>query len=219
MQISLKAPQAAAIFSLTAVFLFTSVVPSQASEVQTVAETQAESQLLNQRIDAAVADLHTDDPAVVSAAIVQVVEEQQAEEPQTQRSAQSASADTAADASAGSGAQVLSIGKKHLGVPYVFGGFSPSGLDCSGFVAYVYQQMGISLPHQSQEQATVGKAVSMATVQPGDILSWKPGVGPTGHVAIYIGGGQIIHAVPGQGVIVTSVAWVGSAPDAVRRVL
>ena len=79
---------------------------------------------------------------------------------------------------------------RYLGTPYVWGGSSPSGFDCSGFVMFVYAQVGVSLPHSSYAQYGVGVAVSQSDLQPGDLVFFDG----LGHVGIYIGGGQFIHA-------------------------
>ncbi len=93
------------------------------------------------------------------------------------------------------GAAVVAIAKRYLGVPYVAGGSSPSGFDCSGFTSYVYAKLGIELPRTSSGQRHMGKVVSASKALPGDIV-WSPG-----HVAIYLGNGQIIDAPrPGKSV-------------------
>jgi cell wall-associated NlpC family hydrolase len=79
---------------------------------------------------------------------------------------------------------------RYLGVPYVWGGASPSGFDCSGLVAYVYAQVGVSLPHYTGAQYAVGVPVSKDQLEPGDLVFFNG----LGHVGIYIGGGQMIHA-------------------------
>jgi cell wall-associated NlpC family hydrolase len=86
------------------------------------------------------------------------------------------------------GNAVLEIAARYVGVPYVSGGTTPDGFDCSGFTMYVYAQLGISLPHSSSEQRYAGVVVSRADAQPGDLI-WSPG-----HVGIYAGGNMQIDA-------------------------
>lgn len=96
------------------------------------------------------------------------------------------------------GQAAVGAAENYLGVPYVWGGESPSGFDCSGLVQYVYRQVGIDLPRTSQEQATVGTPVpSLADAQPGDLVFFAGSDGTTahpGHVGIYIGNGRMIDA-------------------------
>lgn len=86
------------------------------------------------------------------------------------------------------GNSVISIASRYIGVPYVSGGSSPSGFDCSGFTSYVFAQLGISLPHSSSAQAGYGTQVPASQAQPGDLM-WTPG-----HVSIYAGGNTMIDA-------------------------
>jgi cell wall-associated NlpC family hydrolase len=91
------------------------------------------------------------------------------------------------------GNAVLEIAALYVGTPYVSGGNTPAGFDCSGFVQYVYAQLGISLPRSSSAYRNIGTVVSRADAQPGDII-WSPG-----HVGIYAGGDmQIDSPRPGK---------------------
>ena len=93
------------------------------------------------------------------------------------------------------GAQIVAEAKKYLGVRYVYGGASPSGFDCSGFVYYVLKQFGYSPYRTPADQIKMGTSVSKANLQPGDIVFFA-GTGGSGitHVGIYVGGGQFIHS-------------------------
>ncbi|HET9461233.1 MAG TPA: NlpC/P60 family protein [Gaiellaceae bacterium] len=87
--------------------------------------------------------------------------------------------------------QVVPIALQYLGVPYVWGGASPStGFDCSGFIMYVYAQIGVSLPHHAASQFAYGTPVSREQLAPGDLVFFDG----LGHAGIYIGGGQFVHA-------------------------
>lgn len=94
------------------------------------------------------------------------------------------------------GAQIVAEAEQFVDkVPYVYGGASPSGFDCSGLVQYVFKQVGVNLPRTSEEQAKVGSAVQESQLQPGDLIfsSWS-GEDAAGHVAIYAGNGNLIEA-------------------------
>lgn len=113
------------------------------------------------------------------------------------------------------GADVVSSAEKYLGVPYVFGGTSPSGLDCSGLVQRAYGDLGIALPRVAADQAHVGTAVpSLAQARPGDILAFGE---PAHHVALYLGNNLMIAAPePGDRVKIQSVY---ETPASIRRVV
>jgi cell wall-associated NlpC family hydrolase len=102
-------------------------------------------------------------------------------------SSSSASAEVSVPESA-VGSSVISIASRYVGVPYVSGGSTPSGFDCSGFTQYVYAQAGISLPRASSAQGSVGTKIPRSEAKPGDLI-WTPG-----HVAIYAGGNTQIDA-------------------------
>jgi cell wall-associated NlpC family hydrolase len=110
--------------------------------------------------------------------------------------------------------QAASIALRYLGVPYVWGGSSPSGFDCSGLVMYVYAQLGISLPHYTVAQWNATLPISSAQMQPGDLVFFDG----LGHVGIYIGNGQLVDAPhTGSVVRIDSLSHFGSF-DGARRV-
>jgi cell wall-associated NlpC family hydrolase len=87
-------------------------------------------------------------------------------------------------------ASIVRYARRFLGVPYVWGGTSPSGFDCSGFTRYVYAHFGVSLPHYTYSQFDRGRRVARAALEPGDLVFFD-GVG---HVGLYIGHNLFIHA-------------------------
>lgn len=96
---------------------------------------------------------------------------------------------------------IVETAMQYVGYPYVWGGTSPSGFDCSGFVQYVYAQHGISLPRVSGAQGASGTVVSASEAVPGDLVVWG-----SRHIAIYIGDGMIVHAsTPSTGVKVSEL--------------
>lgn len=109
--------------------------------------------------------------------------------------------------SANSG-NVVSYASSFLGTRYILGGASPSGFDCSGFTMYVYGKYGVSLAHSARAQSSVGTAVDRANLQAGDLVLFKGATGNSiGHVGIYIGGNNFIHASnPSDGVKITSMS-------------
>jgi cell wall-associated NlpC family hydrolase len=111
---------------------------------------------------------------------------------------------------------VVGIAMKYLGVPYVWGGASPSGFDCSGLIAYAYGQLGVSLPHYTGAQWTLGVAVSRSDLQPGDLVFFNG----LGHAGIYIGGNQMIHAPHSGDVVKISslTGWYDQTYVGARRI-
>jgi len=112
-------------------------------------------------------------------------------------------------------ARLIAAARALLGVPYAYGGASRSGFDCSGFTMYVYQRLGIALPHGATAQAGFGHAVSLRRLQPGDLVFWG-GSGYYSHVALYAGRGRII-AAPHSGEVVQYQPLSGAS--AARRIL
>jgi cell wall-associated NlpC family hydrolase len=88
------------------------------------------------------------------------------------------------------------LAQQFVGTPYKWGGTSPSGFDCSGFVQYVYRQMGVNLPRVSFQQARSGPRVGLGNLRPGDLVAWDNSSRNNGadHIAIYLGGGMIAEA-------------------------
>ena len=112
--------------------------------------------------------------------------------------------------------EAAAIAARYLGVPYRWGGASPSGFDCSGLVSYAFAQLGVSVPHSSYAQWGMGSAVSRDQLQPGDLVFFDG----LGHVGIYIGGGQFVHA-PHTGDVVrvsTLTGWFASTYVGARRI-
>ena len=112
---------------------------------------------------------------------------------------------------------VVGIAMQFLGVPYSWGGASPSGFDCSGLVTYSFAQIGVSLPHHAASQYGMGVPVSRDQLQAGDLVFFNG----LGHVGIYIGGGQFVHA-PHSGDVVKisslSDSWYAATWVGARRI-
>ncbi len=113
---------------------------------------------------------------------------------------------------------VVGVALSYQGVPYVWGGASPGGFDCSGLVMYSYAQIGVSLPHSSYAQYNVGVAVPRDQLQPGDLVFFDG----LGHVGLYIGGGMFVHA-PHTGTVVQVASldsgWYAATYVGARRIL
>lgn len=101
---------------------------------------------------------------------------------------------------------VIKEAENYRGVPYVFGGNTPKGFDCSGYVRYVFAKKGISLPRSADEQYTVGTKVSKKNLQPGDLVFFETYEKGVSHSGIYIGNGKFISATSSSGVAIADLA-------------
>jgi peptidoglycan DL-endopeptidase CwlO len=134
-------------------------------------------------------------------------------------SSSSSSSNAEAPKGSGTGSNIAAYAQKFVGNPYVYGGTSlTSGADCSGFVMSVYRSFGYSLPRTSSSQATAGTRVDMGSLQPGDLVFYTGGSGRINHVAIYIGGGKVVHASnPRSGIKISSMNY--RTPYTARRIV
>ena len=116
---------------------------------------------------------------------------------------------------------VVATAKMYLGVPYKFGGTTPKGFDCSGFVAYVFERHGKHLPRAADEQYRVGRSISRAALRPGDLVFFTTYAPGASHNGIYIGDGKFIHASSSRGVMISSLDDIYWKPRYIgaRRVL
>ncbi|MFL5577656.1 MAG: C40 family peptidase [Gemmatimonadaceae bacterium] len=123
------------------------------------------------------------------------------------------------------GADVVRVARRYLGVRYELGGTTPAAFDCSGFVRYVFAELGAAMPRTAHEQAAVGDAPFPGDLQPGDLLFFYGGRGAQ-HIAIYVGNDTIVHAssrsrrvrLDRLGGVGAHRNWFGERLIAVRRV-
>jgi cell wall-associated NlpC family hydrolase len=183
-----------------------SVVSQRAAAKQSIEQKLAERQQLLSSIKSEIVRLKREE-AARQAELQRQAQERLAAQQRAAR-ATSAASSSSGDSSASSSVEassaaepttaappathggVVGIAMQYLGVPYQWGGSSPSGFDCSGFTMYVYAQVGVSLPHYTGSQWSMGSAVSRSDLQPGDLVFFNG----LGHVGLYIGGNQFIHA-------------------------
>ena len=136
-----------------------------------------------------------------------------------QQNANNGSSGSVGVVGSGTGAEIAEFALQFVGNPYVWAGTSlTNGADCSGFIMSVYANFGYSLPHSSFSMRSIGTGVDLADAQAGDIICYS------GHVALYIGNGQIVHAKSSKYGIVTDpvyYGWGGTGPTvlAVRRII
>ncbi len=108
------------------------------------------------------------------------------------------------------GDQVANLAVAYVGTPYTWGGISPAGFDCTGFVLWVFAQFGQTLPHSEAGQLASGQPVGLDALRPGDVLvfanTYRAGLSHTG---IYLGEGQFVHAADERHGVVVSAVWDG----------
>ena len=110
---------------------------------------------------------------------------------------------------------VVGVALSYVGVPYVWGGSSPGGFDCSGLVMYAYAQVGVSLPHSSYAMWNMGVPVPQDQLQPGDLVFFNG----LGHVGLYVGGGYFVHAPHTGTVVQVSASGSDGSYVGARRIL
>ena len=189
------------------------------SDEQTVMDTAAAAQAAygtyveaQNAADAAAAGMNVDTSVTADDGYNETYTEDQTyteEQPYQEEVAQAPAATSAGQA-------IADFACQFVGNPYVYGGASlTNGADCSGFTMAVMANFGIGLPHEAAAQSGCGSAVSLDSIQPGDLLFYDGG-GGIGHVSIYIGNGQVVHASnPTNGILISSIDY--RTPVAARR--
>ena len=138
------------------------------------------------------------------------------EAPYTEAPAETEAPETEAPSTSGVGQQIADFAVQYVGNPYVWGGTSlTEGADCSGFVQTVFANFGLYLSRTAESQSYGGTSISLDNLQPGDLLFYNS-TGSIDHVAIYIGGGQIVHAANSRSGIIISNAYY-QTPVCARR--
>ena len=103
------------------------------------------------------------------------------------------------------GKQIVSTAQNFMGVPYVFGGTTPSGFDCSGLLQYVFKMHGLTIPRLADEQYNLGKSAKISQLVAGDLVFFTTYTAGVSHCGIYVGGGNFLHASSSKGVRIDSL--------------
>lgn len=185
--------------------VFATAVPSQAAEVQVAADAGVSVQTIANERQALAAQ------AAQTAEVREALEgmassaDLSAETPKTRVQLTVPAPSGTARAQVVVGSNVVETARQFLGVPYVWGGTTPAGFDCSGLVQYVYGLHGVSLPRTDAAQKAAGTVIDPDQAQPGDLV-WHPG-----HIGIYAGNGMVIHAPrPGKSVEIIPLQYFGA---------
>jgi cell wall-associated NlpC family hydrolase len=125
------------------------------------------------------------------------------------------------DSSVAAARRIIQSSMQYLGVPYVFGGTTANGFDCSGFTRHVYRAVGVNLPRTADDQFEVGRPVAYSRLQPGDMVFFTTYASGASHSGIYIGDGKFISATSSRGIAIDSMnsSYWGQRYIGARRVL
>ena len=104
------------------------------------------------------------------------------------------------------GAALVATAKTFMGVPYVFGGTTPAGFDCSGLLQYVFKMNGLTIPRLADEQYNLGRAAEISKLSPGDLVFFTTYTSGVSHCGLYVGGGKFLHASSSRGVTISDLS-------------
>ncbi len=182
--------------------------------VASAAENKAEVESLQGKLEQMTAGIKADIRRLEQQAAARAQAAAQAAAAQQTGSTGGGGGGTVVDPGGSGHSSVVGIAQRYLGVPYVYGGASPSGFDCSGLTMYCYAQIGIGLSHGATDQQHASTPVPLSALQPGDLVFFGS-ASYSHHVGIYVGGGSMIHA-PHTGAVVSygsiGGAWIGGRP-------